>query len=262
MADDLPHLGMSPLQELQLTPFSHSIIEALMPNAEPLAVTHSTSLDELLSWHDQQFVNAAYKLLLAREPDPEGLRYYLSRLRCGYAKTHLLTQLSVSKEAKAYAKAHKKAGLASLPGLPKAIKNYRRGQYLLIGGLFRWLNGAESNHPSDRKLRAIEQQIFLLSDESKCRFNQLESANKELRYFVKQQIESVISLQTGYSVNTCDFISSPTLSDPPDLNKSSILSNTIVLGSLPENDVIEKLTLQLKGSQEAQQLSIDFLRYN
>lgn len=203
MADDLSHLGMPPLQELHLTPFSHDLIEALMLNPEPLAALHPTSLDELLSWHDQQFVNAAYKLLLGREADAEGLRYYLSRLRCGYAKTHLLTQLSLSKEAKAYAKAHKKAGLASLPGLPKAIKNYRRGQYLLIGGLFRWLNGAESNHPAERKLRAIEQQIILLSDESKSRFNQLESALYGLHHLVVQQHSGLqdLVLQQNQSIN-------------------------------------------------------------
>lgn len=129
--------------------------------------TIATSADELLAHHDQHFVQCAYQSLLGRAPDPEGMRYYLGRLRTGISKIQILAQLRTSSEGKTYK--------TKLPGLNKAIQQYQIGQYPLIGWLFRLLNATESNHPTQRKLRSIENQIFLLSDESVCRFNQLET---------------------------------------------------------------------------------------
>ncbi|WP_262966471.1 FkbM family methyltransferase [Methylobacter psychrophilus] len=220
-AEELPSILMPQISESQPVNPPHPTIDAIMPIPVQAAVTDITSLDELLSLHDQQFVNGAYKIVLGREPDPEGLRYYSSRLRSGYAKIQILAQLSLCKEAKAHAKTNKKAGLASLSGLRKAIKNYRRGQYLLIGGLYRWINGVESNHPGERKLRAIEQQIFLLSDESKYRFNQLEATLSDLQHLVVQQNSALqdFLVQQDKSINAAlgnmSVVISDRLSIPP-----------------------------------------------
>ena len=149
------------------------------------ALVAASTLDELLGQHDQSFIQCAYLTLLGREPDPEGLNYYLSRLRTGYLKIQILAQLRLSNEGRTYA--------AKLPGLDTAIQRHQRGRYPLIGWLFRRLNDAEGNNPTERKLRGIENQIFMLSDESNRRFNQLETTLAGLQHLVVQQIQSVVA---------------------------------------------------------------------
>ena len=162
----------------------------------PSSSTIASTLDELLAYHDQQFVHCAYQTLLGRSPDPEGLGYYLSRLRTGFSKMRIVAQLRLSKEGKAHAK-ERKARATTLPGLNQAMKRYQRRQYFLIGWLFRWLNDGESDRPTERKLRAIENQIFLLSDESNRRFNQLETALTGLHHIVVQRTQSTIMAMGG-----------------------------------------------------------------
>ena len=171
-----------------------------------MPVAAASTLDELLAYHDQSFVVCAYHTLLGRAPDPEGLGYYLGRLRTGVSKIQLLAQLRLSKEGKAHA--------AELPGLEAAIQRHQRGQYPLIGGLFRRLNGGEGNHPTERKLRGIENQLIFLSNESNRRFDQLDTALACLHHVVVQQTQSVISALGVASVDTPGTASSSPVQSP------------------------------------------------
>ncbi len=118
-------------------------------------VTTASTLDELISFHDEQFVRCAYQAVLGRTPDSEGLDYYLHRLRTGVPKIQILAQLRLSEEGKAHA--------AQVSGLDPAIQRYQRGRYPLIGWMFRLLNDAESNHPIENKIRSIENQLYVLN---------------------------------------------------------------------------------------------------
>lgn len=157
-------------------------LENMPPTPAPVA---ASTLDELLAQYDQPFIQSAYLTLLGRAPDPEGLHYYLGRLRAGFSKIHILAQLGLSSEGKTYA--------AKLPGLDIAIERHQRAQYPLIGWLFRLVNGWEGNHPTERKLRSIENQVFVLGDESKRRFNQLETALAGLHHLVVQEARPVVA---------------------------------------------------------------------
>ena len=174
---------------------------SLIPSSAPVnmsptpALVAAATLDELLAQHDQSFIQCAYLTLLGREPDPEGLNYYLSRLRTGYSKIQILAQLSLSNEAKTYA--------AQLSGLDVAIARYQKSKYPLLGWLYRWINSLEGNHPNERKLRSIENQLFAFSHESKCRFNQLETAIASLHHLVVQE-----AITVGAEVNGEDSIAS------------------------------------------------------
>ena len=108
----------------------------------------------------------------------------------------IVAQLRLSKEGKAHA--------AKLPGLDIAIQRYQWGRYPLFGWLFRLRGGTEGNHPTERKLRGIENQLFLLSDESHRRFNQLKTTLAGLHHLVVQQIQSVITALGGTSMTTTD----------------------------------------------------------
>ena len=162
---------------------THAPESNLVPSAPP------STLDELLACHDQHFVQSAYQLLLGRAPDPEGLGYSLGRLRTGFTKIRILAQLRQSKEGKAHG--------ATLPGLDKALQRHRQEQYPLIGWVYKQRHGAESNHPTERKLRAIENQVYLLGEQSNHRFNQLEIALSGLQRLVVQQSQSVVTALGG-----------------------------------------------------------------
>ena len=156
------------------------------PATYSTAPIRATSLDELLACHDDHFVRSAYKTLLDREPDPEGLGYSLGRLRQGISKIQIVAQLKFSKEGNVFA--------ADLPGLKRATNRYQQEQHPLIGWLFKRLHGAETNRPAERHLRAIENQLYLLNIEGSCRFNQIEAALSGLQHLVAQQTQSGFTL--------------------------------------------------------------------
>jgi glycosyltransferase involved in cell wall biosynthesis len=60
------------------------------------------NVDELLGLDGESFVCASYQALLGRHPDPQGLAYYLNRLKMGSNKLSVLCQMSKSTEAKIF----------------------------------------------------------------------------------------------------------------------------------------------------------------
>lgn len=66
-----------------------------------IAVKPDYTLGELLGYPDEVFIHNAYRAVLRREPDPEGSRLYLSRLRQGsLSKLDILGGLRFSKEGR------------------------------------------------------------------------------------------------------------------------------------------------------------------
>lgn len=58
------------------------------------------SLEELLVAEDKDFIRLLYFCLLKREPDSQGGKYYLSRLRSGISKENIIYQMVKSPEVK------------------------------------------------------------------------------------------------------------------------------------------------------------------
>ena len=58
------------------------------------------SLQQLLDYEDEAFIYCAYRTLLARDPDPTGLSYYLRRIRAGENKMQIVKDLSSSPEGR------------------------------------------------------------------------------------------------------------------------------------------------------------------
>ena len=57
-------------------------------------------LNDFLCLYDKEFVQAAYVAILKRPVDPQGLTYYLQRVRSGVSKERILAQILKSTEAK------------------------------------------------------------------------------------------------------------------------------------------------------------------
>lgn len=116
-----------------------------MVNAEPTSDQFSAAaatLDELLSHHDERFIQCAYHTLLGRAPDPEGMRYYLARVRAGISKIEILAQLRSGAEGKSRP--------INIVGLDDAIKRHKWLRMPLLGALLRLAGVRElgNNQPS------------------------------------------------------------------------------------------------------------------
>jgi Domain of unknown function (DUF4214) len=149
--------------------------------------TVAATLDELLAHHDQAFIYCAYRTLLDRDPDEEGLRYYLARLQTGISYMHILGQIWRSEEARDYA--------ARLPRIGSAIRRYRWAQQPIIGWLVRPLSKVEGNSSTERKLRGLESQLFLLGEENHRRFDQMEKALTGLHHLLADQAEQTEKIE-------------------------------------------------------------------
>jgi Domain of unknown function (DUF4214) len=101
------------------------------------------NINQLLRLNDTTFITGVYKALLGRSPDPEGMQYYLGRLRAGYSKRSLIVQIADSKEARALA--------ISLPGLNELRLSQKKSSH--------WFWGMFSRN------QRIERQTYLLENE-------------------------------------------------------------------------------------------------
>lgn len=202
-------------------------------SCSPIAA--ASTLDELLAHYDQSFIVCAYHTLLGRAPDPEGLGYYLSKLRTGSAKIQLLEQMRLSKEGKAYAK--------EISGLEIAIQRYKRGRYPVIGCLFRLFYRTESNQSSERKLRTIENHLFLLREESNRRLDQIEAALAALHCVVAQQKKFVVTMPDGVFAQN-------RLSESIISNESSIADEFKLLSIRAQDIYIQLIKAAAKNSEK------------
>ena len=57
-------------------------------------------LERLMMYHDRQFVELAYRLILGRAAEPDGLSHYLARLRNGDSRREIAFGLANSAEAR------------------------------------------------------------------------------------------------------------------------------------------------------------------
>lgn len=114
-------------------------------------ITAAKTIDELLSYYDEQFVRCAYLTLLGRKSDPEGTQYYLGRLRAGYGKAKVITQLAESSEAKTFR--------ADLAGLRELIVAQKKADHWFWGFFSRGSRIERQANLLEYELGQIAQQV-------------------------------------------------------------------------------------------------------
>jgi len=122
-----------------------------MKNSVPLAPPALT-LEGLLKLHDEAFVTGAYKVLLGRSPDPEGLENYLRQVRAGTQKSKIVAELAGSPEGRLRS--------AELPGLGNLIAQYK-GAPSLWSRVFRRLSSTPME-TIERQLRVIDNRLYMM----------------------------------------------------------------------------------------------------
>jgi hypothetical protein len=108
--------------------------------------------DQLLRLNDTAFVTGVYQALLGRSPDPEGMHYYLARLRAGYSKSSVIVQIADSNEARALA--------VNIPGLTELRFNQKKSSHWFWGILTR-------SHRIERQTFLLENELAHLAEQSR-----------------------------------------------------------------------------------------------
>jgi glycogen(starch) synthase len=115
-----------------------------------------SDLDGLLQCQDREFVESAYRLILRRDADSEGLKFYLSRVRNGVSKLRILNEISSSDEGRRIG--------AELKGLRRALKSQELSSVPVLGRLFKHFLGSEGDSSTEVRLRVMEHQPYILRD--------------------------------------------------------------------------------------------------
>lgn len=115
----------------------------------------SITLAELMSLNGPEFVSTAYETVLGRPADPDGMAYYVARLRTGYSKMSVLHQLASGEASE----------VDQVPGLRKALSRYGKGRMPLLGPVFRRLFRVEGESVSERLQRSIISELAALQVE-------------------------------------------------------------------------------------------------
>lgn len=131
-----------------------------------------SSLEDLLDYHDEAFVFAAYRTLLLRDPDRDGLSYYLKRLRRGIDKLDVLCQLCSSDEARRLA--------VKVPGLADALSRRKWLKFPIIGAMLRRQGATNS----------LENKLALLIDVNRERFDQIHNEIESLSKLIVHQSQT------------------------------------------------------------------------
>lgn len=131
-------------------------------------------VDQLLEMHDGAFIQAAYRALLGREPDLEGLRYYLGRLRLGYDKSDLIAQIATSPEARTNGKAEL-AGVSLILARKRSANRWYKRLFTGDRRAARQINRLES------ELDRLGRQVTRLESECHLRFDRLDRASEGLQ---------------------------------------------------------------------------------
>lgn len=79
-----------------------------------------TNINELFSLEKHCFIASAYKILIGRDADEHGMRYYLGRMAIGYSMVDVIDQLARSPECKVRGK---------IEGLDMLLRNNRRQKH-------------------------------------------------------------------------------------------------------------------------------------
>jgi O-antigen chain-terminating methyltransferase len=189
LADDLavglPISDFSPNGELSLAPAEITRL-ALQPEFICRRDDHY-HVNDLLKYHDHQFVWNAYRALLKREPDEEGLRTYLKNLRSGrFNKIDVLASLRFSPEGRRNA--------VTIDGLRTPAFIRRLYRLPILGYLMELTVGLARLPSLIRNQRRIEGYLVAQGERVATHFNntswaladQLSSLNQNLNQHVNQ----------------------------------------------------------------------------
>ncbi|WP_426146619.1 glycoside hydrolase family 99-like domain-containing protein [Polaromonas sp. DSR2-3-2] len=207
----------------------------------------ASTLEELLSYHDERFIHSAYQTLLGRAPDSEGMRYYLARVRAGISKVEIFTQLHLSAEGK--------SRQVEIAGLNEAIRRQKWLKTPLLGALLRLAGVNQVREASLKNLRAIENKLHAIDVQMRQRLVNIEISLANLQKNVTTQAKNN-SLNTIQMNNVMDYLANLQ-------NEVAIQTQNNSLNTIQMNNVMDYLAnLQNEVAIQAQNNSLSSIQMN
>lgn len=161
--------------EESMFPRWQAVAGAFVPKAD-------YALGDLLKYSDRDFILAAYRAVLRRSPDENGLRHYLSRLRDGHTtKVEVLGDLRWSAEGQARG--------VHIDGLliPYTVWKWKRKRY--IGPIIRWMHAfTRLGGLLDRQSAQMARQIYDVHELGRI-VNELAGAVEQWQLAMQQQVD-------------------------------------------------------------------------
>ena len=139
---------------------------------EASASDPAKSVEQLLKFHDEDFVRCAYLSVLGRPADPSGLAAYLRHVRRGADKKDLLVALATSPEGEYFA-------AERMPGLKELVEAARHKRRSLLSRVVRRF-ASEAFGPLNAQLEAYERRLIELKESMQDRFDRLEAIIEQL----------------------------------------------------------------------------------
>jgi hypothetical protein len=150
------HSKAAVLAELATSPEAsratgEAVLEELAARA-PRVSGKVAHVNDLMHLAGVEFVRDAYRAVLGREADLEGMLRYLEVLQSGMSRSFVLQELASSPEAREQR--------IALPGLAGFLGAYRKAQSRSLAGWYwREVRGAESDLPAARELRLLAHEL-------------------------------------------------------------------------------------------------------
>lgn len=231
MKKGVPHQAIMPsISESPPINVQHVSIESIMLTSaqatNPPVPALVSTMEELLACHDRQFVRRVYQTLLRREPDPEGLTYYLSRLRSGISKIEIIAQLCYSSEGQACN--------PQIPSLNTTLRRFKISRIPVFGKIYIYFTGVEGFCPVEKKLRIIENKLSRYNEQSNDRFDFLGQTLNNLHLILCDVSEQISGIRLESSNKTLGDINS-------DISQNSIDKKNITPPS-HASDVLAELS--------------------
>ena len=182
------------------------------------------NITELFSLDGRAFVTEAYRNLLQREPDPNGMAYYLGRLSMGYGKARVIVQLAKSAECRPHEQIH---------GLKRLIQEHNNASHWLWGWFGRHTRMHMALQSSVTALARIEQRVEGVHHAINAQSQKME---KQMENLVRQHTESLCDIKSLMQQTMGNLAAENEQPRLPDETVRQVFRE--VLGREPENDDI------------------------
>jgi Domain of unknown function (DUF4214) len=157
-------------------------------------VNAANNINQLLELNDAAFVEGAYQALLGRAADPEGMHYYLGRLRAGYDKTGIIAQIAMSAEMQLIEK--------KSPVLKEIIAANKNARHWLKGVFGRDNRVEHQVHRIENELGRKLDQLTAQQSLASGHFERIQSSLVQQKSDLDAQLSSAKHLQAELQTNT------------------------------------------------------------
>jgi chromosome segregation ATPase len=157
-------------------------------------VNAAKNIDQLLELNDAAFIEGAYQALLGRAADPEGMRYYLGRLRAGYDKTSIITQIAMSAEMRPTEQ--------KSPVLQEMISSTKTTRHWLKGIFSRNDRVERQVHRIENELGRKLDQLLIQHAHTSAHFERIQTSLARQKSDMDSQLSSAKHLQAELQTTT------------------------------------------------------------